>query len=126
MQLTADQTRAIRHFEKINLLCAFSMLLGATFIGFGHLVPGGLIGAAAAAINIRLSRRIIERFLQSDHRDKHLASKQLSIKVFCVLACVGGVMYLRPELAAGTALGLTSILPASLMLAVSYISRRLE
>ena len=126
MQLTADQTRAIRLFEKANLVCAILMLLGATIIGFGHLVPGGLIGAAAAAINIRLSRRIIQRFLQSDHRDKHSTSKLLSVKAFCVLACVGGVVYLRPELAAGVALGFTSILPASLILAVGYISSRLE
>ena len=60
MQLTADQTRAIRRFEKANLLCAVLMLLGAMIIGFGHLVPGGIVGAAAAAVNIRLSRRLIQ------------------------------------------------------------------
>ena len=126
MLLTADQTRAVRLFEKANLLCAVLMLLGALITGFGHLVPGGLVGAAAAAINIRLSRRIIQRFLQSEHRDKHSTSRQLTFKAFCVLACVGGVVYLRPELAAGIALGFTSILPASLILAVSYISSKLE
>ena len=126
MQLNADQTRAIRLFEKANLICAVIMLIGALMTGFGHLIPGGLIGAAAAAINIRLSRRIIQRFLQSEDRDKLSASRQLSVKTFCVLACVGGVVYLRPELAAGVALGFTSILPASLILAVSYISSKLE
>ena len=126
MQLTPDQTRAIRLFEKANLVCAFLMLLGAVITGFGHLVPGGLVGAAAAALNIRLSRRIVQRFLQSEPRNKLSASRQLSFKAFCVLACVGGVVYLRPELAAGVALGFTSILPASLVLAVGYISSRLE
>ena len=126
MQLTTEQTQATRLFEIANLVSAAALLAGAYALGYPHLLPGGLVGAAAAAINVRLTRGITQRFLESESKDQTAAGTLLGIKIFCVLACVGGVVYLRPDLAAGMALGFTSILPASFVLAASYALRRLE
>ena len=125
-QLSRSQTRAIRTFELANVVCAGVLLAGAALAGFGHLTPGGLIGAAAAAVNIRLSRRIFQRFLEFPQENQLAVARQLSVKTISVLACVGGLVYLRPDLAPGMALGYTSILPASLVLAVRYSSGKLE
>ena len=126
MPLTNEQTRPIRVFEIANLISAAALLAGAFALGHGDLLPGGVIGAAAAAINVRLTRGITQRFLESESKDQAAAGTLLGIKVFCVLACVGAVVYLRPDLAAGMALGFTSIVPASFVLAASYALRRLE
>ena len=126
MQLTTEQTLPIRTFEIANLVSAAALLAGALAIGRGDLIPGGLVGAAAAAINVRLTRGITQRFLESKSKDQTAAATLRGIKVACVLACVGGVVYLRPDLATGMALGFTSIVPASFFLAASYALRRLE
>ena len=126
MNLTTDQTRAARLFELALIGSATALLAGAGLLGFSHLIPGGLIGAALAVLNVRLTRRITQSYLESTTREKATASAWLIIKIFCVLACVGVVVYLRPELAPGMALGFTSVLPASLILAANYALKRLE
>ena len=126
MNLTPDQTRASRVFEFALLGSATALLAGAGLLGFGRLIPGGVIGAALAALNVRLTRRITQSYLESPTREKGTASAWLIVKIFCVLACVGVVVYLRPELAPGMALGFTSVLPASLILAANYALKRLE
>ena len=126
MKLTTDQTQAIRVFEMAHVFSATALMAGAGLVGYGHLIPGGIVGAAVAALNIRMTRRVTQSFLESGAKDKGAASARLSVKVLCVLACVGGVVYLRPGLATGMALGFTSVLPASLILAANYALRRLE
>ena len=124
--LTPDDTRPIRRFEQINLISASALLAGAALLGRMDLLPGAVIGALAAAINVRASRRIIERFLQSKSKDRSAATALLGIKILCVLACVGAVVYLRPNLAAGMALGFSSIVPASFVLAATYALHKLD
>ena len=51
MPLTNEQTRPIRVFEIANLISAAALLAGAFALGHGDLLPGGVIGAAAAAIS---------------------------------------------------------------------------
>ena len=126
MTLSAEQTRPIRLFEAVNLVSAAALMAAAVALGKSALLPGALAGAFAAALNVRLTRIVVERFLQSESKDHSAALALLGIKVIVVLACIVGLMYVRPDLAAGMALGFTSILPASLVLAVNYALRRLD
>jgi hypothetical protein len=126
MTLSAEQTRPIRLFEVVNLISAAALMAAAVALGKSALLPGAVAGALAAAVNVRLTRIVIERFLQSESKDQSAVLALLGIKVIVVLACVVGLVYLRPDLAAGMALGFTSILPASLVLAVNYAFRRLD
>lgn len=126
MTLSAEQTRPIRLFETVNLVSAAALMAAAMALGKSALLPGALAGAFAAAVNVRLTRIVVERFLESESKDHSAALALLGIKVIVVLACIVGLMYVRPDLAAGMALGFTSILPASLVLAVNYAFRRLD
>jgi hypothetical protein len=126
MTLSAEQTRPIRLFEAVNLISAAALMAAAVALGKSALLPGALAGAFAAALNVRLTRIVVERFLGSESKDHSAALALLGIKVIVVLACIVGLMYVRPDLAAGMALGFTSILPASLVLAVNYALRRLD
>ena len=126
LELSAIDTQPIRIFETANIISALALMAGAVLFGRGDLIPGALIGAAAAAANVRLSRIVVQKFLTSESKDQRAALGLFGIKVIVVLAVVGAVVYLRTELAAGMALGFTSIVPASLVLAVSYAFRRLD
>jgi hypothetical protein len=121
-----DPLRAVRWFEASNLIAAAALMAGAAALGHADLLPGALIGAAASAINVRATRRILERFVAAKNRRNGAAHALLSIKIVCVLACIGVVMYLRPDLGAGIALGFSAIVPASLVLAAGYTWWRLE
>ena len=126
MELSAIDTQPIRIFETANIISAVALMAGALAFGRGDLIPGALIGAAAAAANVRMSRIVVQKFLTSESKDQRAALALFGIKGIVVLACVGTVVYLRTDLAAGMALGFTSIVPASLVLAVSYAFRRLD
>ncbi|MDE0882182.1 MAG: hypothetical protein OSB21_06270 [Myxococcota bacterium] len=126
MTLSAEQTRPIRLFETVNLISAAALMAGAMALGKSALLPGALAGAVAAAVNVRLTRIVVERFLQSESKDHSAALALFAIKVIVVLACIVALVYPRPDLAPGMALGFTSIVPASLVLAVNYALRRLD
>jgi hypothetical protein len=117
MTVEDSHRQLARRFEKINWgLCSVSVA-GLAILWPDHLV-GGLLGAALNCLNVRLILRLADRVIGAGERGKAAAAVLLGGKSLAVLACVGGLVYLRPELGLGIAVGFGSLLPATLGLAM--------
>jgi hypothetical protein len=108
--------RLARRFEMINLGLSAGLVAGLATLWPEHLL-GGLLGASLNALNVRLIIHLADRVIGAGERGKAAAALLLGSKSLAVLACVGGLVYLRPDLGLGIAVGFGSLLPATLGLA---------
>lgn len=96
----------------ILLIAALLILLGQQ----GHL-PGLLAGGVINIIGLLIVARAVEAFLRGGGRAQGALSFVLILKSIAVLATLGVLVYLRPALGLGIALGYAGLLPASLVIA---------
>ena len=117
LEISEAHRGLLRAFLAVN--AAWTLVLGVLLgpLGSSHHLPGLLLGGSINLVGLVIVSRAVEAFFRGGGKAQGALSFILLLKSIAVLATLGVLVYLRPALGFGIALGYAGLLPASLAVA---------